>query len=275
MDDKIINKILQNRKSCKNIIAPDLVAIDEGKSRLVVAPGWLRGIAQGVISEIGCHRHLRSAKILISVSTKTGDLQKFEAGERMIHGKASKASSLSRLLTAGGKGKLASIDFVVNISGDALQFYGACDKKLNRLDSPEGLRRTIALIDHELSHCGAKINGKYIPENEVDNFVDGLGKRHIETCRDVLKGGKVVQDEVVNDNREILIRYFAADDDGNFIFKLNPHDIEEFSAVAGRHGAYNPSLSGMFDELKEYKGPTLFPDLPKDKPADDKSVEAA
>lgn len=273
MNDKDIAKILRKRNACKNIIAPDLAAIDEGKGRLVVAPGWLRGIAQGVIDAIGGHRHLRSANILISVSTKKGDLQKFEAGDRMCHGKASKASSLSKLLTAGGKGKISAVDFVVNISGDALQFYGACDKKLKMLDSPAGLRRTIALLDHELSHCGAKIIGKYIPDKEIDNFVDGLGKRHIETCREVLEGGKVVKDEIVNDKRDILVRYFAADNDSNLIFKINPHDIEEFSTVAGRHGAYNPTLSGLYDELKEYKGATLFPDVPKDSPPDDLSGE--
>lgn len=44
------------------------------------------------------------------------------------------------------------------------------------------------------------------------------------------------------------------DERGRVVFRIRKHDIEEFSAVVGRHGLYKSDLVAFFDEVREKQG---------------------
>ena len=250
LDDKILEKLVSKRKVTKNVLALESSGFDDGKTVWNIACAQLRAIAQNLIGHIDDHLPLRTAKILLLV--KSSELQKARlgAGERCVIGKASKANPQMKLLSRIGRGAEQMADFVVWLNGDWLDAAGATQSRGTActLDGlTEGLGKAAALIDHELMHCSARIAGTFVAPDLVDGFVQNLGKDHIETCADITRS----KDDAV------LIRYFARNKSGGYDFKMRRHDVEEFTGVVDRHGAWGRRLQRLVDVIVESE-PTLF-----------------
>jgi hypothetical protein len=250
LDDKILEKLVSNRKATKNILALESDGFDDGKTVWTVACAQLRAIAQNLIEHVDDHYPLRTAKILLLVKSSESQKAKLEAGQPGVIGKACKANPQMKLLSRIGRGTEQMADFVVWLNGDWLD---ACDATQSRgtectLDGfTEGLAKAAALIDHELMHCSAKIAGVFVAPDLVDEFVQDFGKDYIETCTDITRS----KDDAV------LIRYFTKNKSGGYDFKMRKHDVEEFTGIVERHGAWDRRLQRLVDVIEELE-PTLF-----------------
>lgn len=248
--NEVLKKIVSKRKVTKNVLALETAGFDDGKTQWTVACAELRSITQNIIEHIDDHFPLRQAKILLLIKTSDSAKAKLQAGEQVVCGKASKANHQTKLLTRIGRGTDAAADFVVWLNGDYLDSVGATDERGNECelgDLTEGLRTAAALIDHELMHCSAKIAGTFVVPDQLDGFVQDLGKDHIETCEDITRP----KDDAV------MVRYFAKNKAGGYDFKMRKHDIEEFNGIVARHGAWDRKLERLVDVITESE-PALF-----------------
>ena len=241
-------KLLSQRKQTPNIPGIKSPGCDDGKKQLYVASSMLRSIAQNIIDTIPEHRHLKQAKILLLTRYAESTAKKLEKGERVVIGRAAKASPRDKLLTAIGVKTEDQPDFVVWLSGDYLDGIGATfegEAGNECTDNEEALQTAAALIDHEFLHCGAKIAGEFVKDDKIDVFVQELDKLHIETCTDV-----------TSTDGAVLVRFYSMKEN-KYIFKMRKHDIEEFCGVAGRHGPWDRQLGRLIDVLNETEK-TLF-----------------
>lgn len=228
IDEITLNKILSKRKQTKNILAPDTDGYSDDKNSWLVANDTLRGYAQGLIDNISDHRHLKGANILLLEKRSESTKKKILAGEKVVIGKAAKANHKDKLLSAIGVKQSKQADFIVWVSGDWLDLC----------DAEEAEEKAVALIDHELMHCGAKIAGQFIDPDDLDEYVESLGKQHIETCSDI-------EDEEGN----ILVRFYHLDKSGHMTWQMRGHDIEEFNSVIERHGTWKRDLCRLIDVI--------------------------
>lgn len=247
MNEELYLKLVTERKKTANILAPKTPGFDNGKKQFFIANSHLRGFAQNIIDHIDDHSHLKKAKILLLVKTAISDAKKLDAGEKITAGKASKANPQTKLLSSIGGVKSSQVDFIVWISGDYLDRVDATTEGGAEITTnEEGIRKVIALIDHEFSHCSVKIAGEFIKPDILEAFVQDLGIRHIQTCEDI-----------TNEKGRVLVRYQYLDKTGSLQFKMKKHDIEEFHGVIERHGAWDTKLTQMVDVLIENHA-TLF-----------------
>ncbi len=235
-----LNKLTKPRANTPNILMVNSAPINEGAKSFEPAPKKIRAYAQNIIDTYDEHRHLRKAKIFIIIKFADADVAKMKKAETVIIGQASKATPhekmLSRII-----GKDCKCDFVVKLSGDWL--------KIIEKNEPDLLGyKTCALIDHELLHCGAKIAGEFVDPDAKQTKIDELGELHLQTL-----------DDFTNDKGQILIKSYHTDKDGQYVFTMRKHDVEEFTAIAGRYGAWKNLLSQFIDVLIESNNePNLF-----------------
>jgi len=247
-----------SRADTPNIIAPAVPPTETGTETIGPACIELRQIAQGLIDEVPEHRHLRDARLLLVVVEKLSVAKALYDGKVVSIGKAAKARALDRLLssvkvideTDADGAELAHherADFIIRLNGDWLHAIGwaaglgpprGAGKSRNvepGTRNPEDL--ALALIDHELCHCGAKIAGEFVKPADLAGFVEGLGDDHIETCQDVKR------------DKAVLVRYYWRGESGDYAWVLRKHDVEEFHGVIERHGAWDSQLMKMVDVL--------------------------
>ena len=233
----MLKKLLQKRKVTKNILMPDIRAYDDGKQQLFIAGPDLCSLAQNIIDETVEHKHLKLAKILLLVRTT----EKKKPDRRI--GYAAKAKLREKFLSRYGNSVIDAIDFVIWLDGDWLAETGGAVNRGHdiKADNPEGIRKVIGLLDHELLHCGAQIAGEYVTKQELDQYVSDLGMRHIET----------IADERCFEQDEILVRYYCVNKEGKLFWKIRKHDIEEFGGVIKRNGKWNDRIGPVVDVLIE------------------------
>lgn len=205
-----IERLARRRDATANVLSPDLPEWAMGEKRkLYLAPVAVRSMAQNLIDDVHDHRHLRAAKLVIVMRTGVQPA----ADGRVELGKARKASPLLAFLCRGA-------DFLITLN--AGQWSNA--ERAGRL----------ALLDHELSHCGVAVGSQAVPLAAVNKLVAKLGPRHLATRQDVT-------------NADRAIVYFAREKAGKPVFALGKHDVEEFVSVAGRWGPW----VGQLDRLAE------------------------
>ena len=237
MNDLDLAKFTKLRKTTKNIVSAEC-KYSNGTVAFNTASSLIRSITQNLIDLVDDHKHLRGLRILVLRKDADADGRKLAKGKRISIGKAFKMSPKDRMLASiTGEGDTPT--FAILLSGYMLD-------RFSRLDEAEFNRKVVALIDHELMHCGAKVTGEFVEESEVSSYVEDLGTRHIETTHNVR-----------DDNDCVLVRFYATDVDGNYIPICRKHDIEEFTSVARRHGPWLPDLARLVDELVASE-PNLF-----------------
>jgi hypothetical protein len=200
-------------------------------------------MAQRLIDEVREHRHLQDARILLVVVEKQSVAKALKDGKIVSIGKAAKARPLDRLLSSVKilddwrldddgveQAHYERADFIIQLNGDWLEAIG-----WPLTDGSEDI--ALALIDHELCHCGAKIAGEFIKPAELAERVEALGDDHIETCEDVVRDGA------------ILVRYYWRGESGAYKWATRKHDVEEFHGVVERHGDWDSQLMKMVDVL--------------------------
>jgi len=238
MDDVLFKKLTKARTKTPNILAPNTPGFEEEKKKLIVARQSLRSIAQNYIDAVAEHRHLKKARILILEEYADSVGKKLDNGEYVSVGRASKAKPIDKLL-ARIAGKSNKVDFIIRLSGDYL-------KRID-CDAPgEGQAKAMALIDHELLHCGAKLAGEFVKPDLVESYVADLGDMHIETRKNITR------------NCSILVRFYHVNKAGDYEFKLRRHDVEDFHGVVARHGGHDWQLARLIDILKESDGQGQF-----------------
>lgn len=231
----------------KNILRPPAVSTTAGNATWYTVTDQIAMVAQYLISQVDDHRHLKNAQILLLLKFSPAQEKKLSGGQRYVIGKAAKANGQMRLLSRIGKGTKPPADFVVWFNGDWMAELGLVEIEedgtlVSRLKEADGesLARCAALIDHELSHCGAKICGEFVAVKELDGFVQDLGVRHVAT-----------QHEFTDETGRVLVRFYKTKSAGGYEYCMRKHDVEEFNSVASRHGPWNPQLGSLVDELKE------------------------
>ena len=243
MDEKTFSKLIRMRKETPNIMDIKTPGYDDGKTKLIVANNIYRSYAQNLIDCIDEHRHLRGAKILLLVREAESTAKKLQEGGYVVIGKACKANPRDKLLSCIGASGIDRADFIVWLSVDWLDRLEG--------DDPEIAAKTLALIDHELLHCGAKIAGKFIKADELELFVESLGDHYLETCEDIFR--------IREGKRETLVRYYHTDAAGIFDYKMRRHDVEEFNGVVARHGPWDRCIERLIDIIETGQSqPTLF-----------------
>jgi len=237
MDDATFKKLTVLSNVTKNILIVDIPEMGDEGSTIAIADQKIRSFAQNLIDGVGEHRHLQAASILFFCGHKDSEAKKLKKGQRIKAGSAAKADTHTRFLSQLFRGKKYIADWIVTISGDWLDAIK---------DADDRDRRLLALIDHKLLHCGAKITGEFVPDHLLKSFVEDLGKQFIETCEDIR-----------NEDDEPLVRYYDVDAAGNYQPTLRKHDVEEFEGVAERHGTWDRQLGRLVDSLKKSEK-TLF-----------------
>jgi len=266
-----------SRADTPNILAPAVPPTETGTETIGPACLELRQMAQGLIDEVREHRHLQDARLLLLVVEKPSAAKALEEGKRKSIGKAAKARSLDRLLSSvriideanapgPSRAHYERADFIIRLNGDWLAAIGwpaglgpprGAGKSRNvepGTRNPEDL--ALALIDHELCHCGAKIAGEFVKPADLAERVEALGDDHIETCEDVVRDGA------------ILVRYYWRGESGAYKWATRKHDVEEFHGVVERHGAWGSKLTKLVDVLVERE------DLPLLREAAGKAAES-
>ena len=240
MTEKELDKLIRVRKT-PNV--PDLHRSTLYETSKTTGPACpeLRRLCQGVINGIPDHAHLRFAQIGLLVEYSDATAKKIKKRDRITAGTARRISGLVRMLTSNTDApklddtpRPAGVDFIVTISGDWLTSIGF-EEGCGDVDV---YRPILALIDHELMHCGIKIGGKFVAEKDVEKYVGALGDRHIETCM-----------QVRDDDGKVLVRFEMWDDEKHPVFILRKHDIEEFCSVVARWGKYHPAVGELVDVL--------------------------
>ncbi len=252
----LLDALIKPIKLTPNVPPFERRPYNDGKKIIMPALPVLRGIAQRIIDGIDDHRHLKCARVLMTLTSSEADRRKLARGER-VKSSARKVTPLMRMLAAPPAapvteaetkkqkadrekeekvfGVLPGFDFLVDLQADLLKRAGALDGEV------EGLRLAAALIDHELSHCGQKIAGTFVPRAELADFVADLGDAHEETCNDL-----------TDDDGKVLVRYRVFGDDGRPAFVMRPHDLEEFAAVVGRWGRWHRQVGELVDQVIDY-----------------------
>jgi len=261
MDDEMrmrLERLTRDRKLTPNVPPFERQVYQDGKRAVAAASAGLRAIGQNLIEDCDDHRHLRAARVLLLVESSEATARKLTQGERVVIGRASKFTPVQRVLASSLADEaerkrpksdperkldppLPGFDFLVKLSGDWLSTAGYHD------GTTEGLCKAVALLDHELLHCGVRIAGEFVGRKELATRVENLGQRHVETC-----------DDVQDDDGRILVRYQVLDSAGHFVWKMRRHDLEEFCGVVGRWGAWDRSVGRMVDVLVERDQAPLF-----------------
>lgn len=247
LDEKTYQKIIQPRNQNTNVLDLDRPEVAQGSTIWQIAEKRLRDIAQNIINNITEHKHLKSARILLLTKQSGSDEKALKKGNSIKAGKASKSSVRDKLFT-GMAGKHTAADFVVWLSADWIKGIE------EHLENDEATRKIVALIDHELLHCGAKVAGEFVSDDEMDNFLEGIGTRHVETCKDI-----------TNEDDEKLVRFYCLDKKiSGYAWMMRKHDIEEFNGVIARHGAWTGDITQLVDVLVKQEK-TLFSKSQKNK----------
>jgi len=215
IDRQGLDKLQRRRDVLPNILAPELERHGGGERWMSIAEWPIRLVAQNLIDDIEDHVHLREATILIVTEAKP-----LGAADRMVSlAKASKASGLVAFLAAGA-------DFVIRITAATWP----------RFD----WRQQTALLDHQLTHCGVTIAGKYLVEKRVSDFVEELGKDLVE-----------VDDDYRDEQGRVLVRYRKRTEDGKYAWRIRKHEVETFTSIVTRWGGWSPPLREVIDELEK------------------------
>lgn len=236
MDERLATKLARKRKDTPNVLAAAGAPYNDGKRHIHVAPELPRSWCQNLIDHVQDHRHLRmgDATILLLIEHAQSTADKLATGRRVSIGKCKKASPKDKVLAALGLKAGSLLSFVITVSGD---WYALIE---NARGTPAAQARMIALIDHELSHAGAKIAGKFVPRDILGGFVQDLGKDHVETC-----------EGIEDDDGHVLVRFFhRTKGDRKLTWTIRKHDVEEFPPVLARHGVYTDNLARMVDVLE-------------------------
>ncbi|HSV29652.1 MAG TPA: putative metallopeptidase [Candidatus Omnitrophota bacterium] len=238
MPETELANLTKCRRATPNVLCLSRPQIEAGAKDYDLAAADLRSIAQNLIDTVAEHRHLKSAMVLLVLERCERTAEKLDQGARVRIGHARKANGLARLLSAGQlvgtDGEQAEnppADWVVTLSEDFLRLAGY------RGGEEGGIRKAVALLDHELLHCGARTAGMWVAAADADGVAETLGEDFIEICRDV------------RDSRDrVLVRHYQRDKDTrNYVWVLRKHDIEEFVGVAGRHGRWSGDISRLVD----------------------------
>ena len=260
MDDKRLSKLMRTRELTPNVPPFERQVYNDGKRAVAPATQELRSLAQNIIDETHEHRHLRSAKVLLLVESSESIAKRLAKGERITAGKAFRSSPIQRVLASSLASEaerrsprklkseaeqkmdapLPGFDFIVKLSGDWLTRAGYF------AGEESGIRKALALIDHELSHCAVKIAGEFVDRGRLAGMVKDLGEFHLETC-----------DDIKDDKNRILVRYQVCDVTSGkkqYAWKLQMHDLEEFCGVAQRWGAWYRELGRLTDILVQRDG---------------------
>jgi len=239
----MLKKMLKTRTKTPNVLTPaGLPAWRDGEKSLFLAGDAPRACAQNLIDALDAHKHLREAKLLVLFRMGI----KANADGLVELGKASKATPYLKLLAG-------EPDFILTLNGEA--WAAATERNDHRL--------LVALVDHELTHCGATVAGKFIADGkELLDFVKCLGGDHVETCDDV------------RDNKgRVLVRYLKrrgeikpalagkpavagkpGDDDyaeQPFAWRIRKHDIQDFCDVVERWGAWTEIHKRIIDVMEK------------------------
>lgn len=228
MNDETIEKMCKPPKKADNVLAPELAGWRDGDKSLFGANEPARAIAQNLIGHVAGHKHLKDAKILLLF--RTG--QKANADRQVSLGKASKASGLIRLLSAGQDEDLQA-DFVIFLNAD----------QWHELEPAA----QVAIVDHELTHCAVTIAGKRFDEKltkKIGDFEKALADDYIDTV-DAPEDGKVAVRFV---KRKGPVKPGKPGyDQQEPAWRIKKHDVQEFVAVVGRHGAWDRPLQQFVD----------------------------
>jgi len=224
----------RDRAETPNIKTPELPEWVRGKRRIRLARAKARAWAQNPIDRLDAHRHLRKAQIVLLA--RTGG--QAGADGTVSLAKAARTSPVVTYLSAGA-------DFVLTLNGDQWP------------QMPKAAR--LALLDHELSHCGVTISYKHVPEATLAAFVERLGELHVETRTDDR-----------DSDGAPLVRWIKTAD-GKPVWRIRRHDVECFAGVVRRWGLWLPSLGALAAAMDEHAtaGGGLFAE-----PADESAGEA-
>lgn len=233
MNDRTINRMLKPPDGpMTNVLAPPGLADavwEDGAKSLIIAPAQPRNIAQNLIDTVGEHGHLKEAKVLLLFK---GGIAA-DADFRIELGKAKKATPLAKFLSGGCDGPQA--DFIVYLNAEQ---WPDLDK-----------RPRVALVDHQLSHCGCTIGAtRFVPDmtTAIRQFEDTLGDDYLTTV-----GGK-------EDGVDVTIVRFrlrkgeispgkAGYAEQPLTWRVRKHDVEAFVGAAERHGPWLAPLQDLVD----------------------------
>jgi hypothetical protein len=239
LDDKTIKKLLTPRKQTKNIISLDVPDLTIEDKTLMIACPELRAMAQNLIENIEEHRHLRSANILLLVKTDTKTADKIYSGAVVEYGKAAKANPIVKLVCGR-----AAADFIITLSGDILDFLGCTTSGgkswAGGAGGDEKEKDALAMLDHEMLHCGAKTHGIFIERSDLKKAIEDLGTKYIETCEDIVR----------ESDDAVLVRYYLVKERG-YEFCSRKHDIQEFRGVIQRWGMWTNMLKCFAGAITE------------------------
>jgi hypothetical protein len=212
---------MRSRDECPNV--PPIGSQDHYGLGLNPAESRVREMAQNLIDDVHEHRHLRKLAVLVLMDRKNEDPGKANPslGKHITLGKAGKVSKVQHAC-----GTMAH--FVLTINGDWFATATTGQK--------------LALIDHELSHCGVKLSRQLVDVEHVAELEhmarndEGHGDIYVATLSysaqqsvlvtwDVSKG--VVQPEV------------------------RKHDLEEFRGVVERWGLWKSDVKAFGETIAE------------------------
>ena len=229
LDDKTLKRLVADRTRWPNVIAPPRQPWQDGERRLWVDTCLCRSLAQGLIDTLDDHVHLREARLCVLLRTGL----KANADGLLELGRASKAAPRDRVGFEGA-------DFLVEINADAwAERPGETEAEMGR--------RRLALLDHELMHCGVTIAGSWVPPTALASFVEDLGGDHVETTDEVDGRGRTL---VRYRKRRGPLKCGADDYHGQpLAWRCRKHDAQDFTDVVARWGPWEPGVRRLYDEL--------------------------
>jgi len=228
-----VAEMLAERKEMPNVLAPAREGVQAAGKGLWIASDVERAIAQNLIDAVADHRHLREARICLLFR---GGL-KPDADGLVSRGKPRKSNLLMRL-------GLENVDFVIELNAETWPLpCGEPDAEF----AAEAEREAVAVIDHELSHCAAAIAGRWVRADKLLVFAEAVGEDLVE-----------ITDRIEGDRT--LVRYLrrrgelkpleAGWSEQPYAWRIRKHDVEEFSAVVGRWGAWDTQIRALYDVLE-------------------------
>lgn len=232
---EFIGRMLLPRATTVNLLDRP-VAARRGDKLWVQADYRFTAIAQNLIDAVEEHKHLRHARILLVLETAPS--KGIKDGEIEL-GKVMKTTLRDQAMA--GARPSEQPDFVIKLNGDWL--HGEIERFAEAVpDASEAIwRKVVALIDHELCHCGARIVGKFVPYDEVQEFIKKLGAFFIERC-----------DDVVDSSGRVMVRHYKSSGDGKYLYCARKHEIQDFCGVLRRHGGWNTTAARMIDAVEPY-----------------------